>query len=273
MTVLRLFCLGVLLSILLMGCSISPAPMTLPPLTLGTEQHPLELSGLVKEDLQVGGVILIVADLRIPKGRSLYIAAGSKVRVLGNDSTKVDPEYLDKGTEILVLGTLVITGTPTAPVKFSLDEETPEGENWSGIELEHAERAVLEYVDILGAETGILSIDSSPQLVQVNILGSRYGLLMQGAGRLNYAGGRISGGDAGLLCFDQAALELTQVQIVDNFEEGLYLNRDCTLQTQDLLISRNDIGVVASAAQHQQLSPQVSNNRIDFKTLSAGGVQ
>ncbi len=252
--------------LLLTGCATTGIDSP-PALQIGTALEPFEIRGVLQKDLQLGGVIRLTGDLFIPLGRSLYIAPGSRLLVVGNDSTKIDPEFLDKGTEILVKGRLAIAGRQMAPVTLSLDESTPAGENWAGIELVGAESVLLSHVDILDAEIGILSLNSSVQLVQVNILGSRYGLLMQGGGQLVYKGGRISGGDAGLLCFDRSALNLSQVSIVDNLEEGLYLARGCSLEQQDLKIERNDLGLIASETYRNGLQPSLRDNRIDFKSL------
>lgn len=255
------------LGVLMTGCTATLVDK-LPPLQTGTTLNPLEISGVLQQDQRLDGVIRLTGDLLIPAGRNLSIASGSRILVVGTDSTKVDPEFLDNGTEILVKGSLQIAGTKDAPVIFMLDEATPAGENWAGIELIMAESANFRHVDIIGAETGILSFDSDLQLEQVNILGSRYGLLLQGGGRLTYSGGRISGGYAGLLCFDQSSLQLTQLRIVDNLEEGLYLAADCSLDQSGLQIERNDLGVVAVETYREVLRPSLRSNRIDFKPLA-----
>jgi len=222
---------------------------------------------VVNRDLRLDGVIRLTGDLLIPAGRSLWIAAGSSVSVVGNDSTKIDPEYLSKGTEILIKGHLGIAGTVAAPVRFVLDPLTPAGENWTGIELVSAQSARLTHVDIFSAEIGLLSVDSSPQLEHVNILGARYGLLAQGDGVVTYQAGRISGGDAGLLCFDQVVMNLSRLQVVDNQEEGIYLAPGCSATAQEVEVERNDLGLVALASSRQKLNLLLNANRINFKPL------
>ena len=269
MAVLRFLLLVGLSSLLLAGCAV---PQNSKPALLktGTLEQPLELSGFLTENLRLAGVIRLTGDLLIPAGRTLSIEAGSTVLVVGNDSTKIDPEFLDKGTEILVKGGLLVAGEFSAPVRFILDAETPAGENWTGIELSSAEEAVFRFVDIFSAETGILSIDSSPKLEQVNILGARVGLLLQGKGELSFQGGHLSGGDAGLLCFDQVTLVLDRLQIADNQEEGFYLSPGCVAKSQDVTVERNDLGLVALPASREKLNLILRSNRVDFKPLSGG---
>jgi len=247
--------------------SVQPDARTL----IGTRSQPVELSGYLQESLRLGGLVRILADLQIPKGRSLTFLAGSRVQILGTDSTKIDPELLDKASEILVRGRLLVLGTPQAPVTFVLDPETPAGENWAGIELLAAEEARIHYADIIGAEIGILSINSQVQLEQVNLLGSAYGLLIQGQSQLAYGGGRIAGGTAGLLCYDSGELLLENLQIVDHQEEGLYLAPNCQLRQQKVKIARNDLGLVAVAERGAELATSLSANRINFKPLPDGG--
>lgn len=260
-----LFAICLLVSVLFGGCALPAAKPA--PLRSGTPEAPLEISGALQQDLYLGGTIRVSGDLLVPAGHSLRFAAGSTVLVVGTDSTKVDPEYLDKGTEILVHGMLHVDGSETAPVTFKLDPATPYGESWGGIELDGAREAVLRHADLLGSETGILAIDSPLQLEQVNILGARYGVLLQGHSRFAASGGRLNGGDAGLLCYDQGRLDLNGLQLSDNLEEGLYLAAGCTLNAQHLQIARNDLGLVATAGQGRELKAFLSHNRIDFKPL------
>lgn len=253
---------------LLLLCSACAAPLVREAkLVVGTGEQPFEISGYLQEDLRLSGLVRVLADLQIPKGRSLTFLAGTRVQILGTDSTKIDPEVLDKGSEILVRGRLFVLGTPEAPVTFLLDPETPAGENWAGIELLAAEEVHISYTDIIGAEIGILSIDSQAELEQVNLLGSNYGLLLQGQSQLAYHGGRVAGGTAGLLCYDQSLLQLENLQIVDQQEEGLYLAPGCQLVQQNLTIARNDLGLVAEMARGAEFSASLKDNRINFKPL------
>ncbi len=254
------------LLLLLTGCAVSTHTQT-PIVQIGTSEQPLEISGVLPHNLQIGGYIRITGDLIIPAGLVLQVEPGSRLLIVGTDSTKIDPEFLDKGTEILVRGKLLMNGRPDTVISVSLDEETPTGERWTGFELVAAEEANFSYVDIIGAELGILSIDSMPQLEQVNILGSRYGLLLQGESTLSYNHGRVSGGDAGLLCFDQSTLLLSSVHIADNLEEGLYLAEGCSLVSQQLEVVRNDIGLVARKEVYDRSDFILAMNRVDFKSL------
>jgi hypothetical protein len=251
---------------LMTGCAV-PRHDPTPTILSGTVLDPAEIRGLLQQDLSLDGVIRITGDLYVPVGRTLFVAPGTRILVLGNDSTKIDPEYLSKGTEILVTGSIHVAGSERQPVTLSLDEGTPAGENWAGIELIGAEAASFSHVDIIGAETGILSIDSSPRLEQVNILASGSGIMLQGGGELVFQSGRISGGDAGLLCFDSSRLLLVNLTISDNLEEGLYLAPGCSVQPQNLQILRNDLGVVAKNPYRQSLLPALRDNRVDFKSL------
>lgn len=251
--------------LVLTGCLPSaPSPLET---RNGTPAAPVELIGVLPQDVQVQGSIRVTGDLLIPAGRTLRILAASSVDVLGTDSTRIDPEYLAKGTEILVRGTLEVVGEKGQRVRFRAAEKTPRGEGWAGIEIIAGGRADLRYLDIRGAETALLLIDAQVKAQQLNLSGSRYGALVQRGGRLFVAGGRISGGDAGLLCFDGAALHLSDLQIVDNQEEGLYLARGCQLVAEKLLSARNDLGLVAPAMQELN-GLRLQHNRVNFKPLA-----
>jgi hypothetical protein len=79
--------------------------------------------------------ILVSDDIVVPEGVTLTVLAGTVVRVLPSDSTKIDPEYVSHRTEITILGTLNIQGEAEAVVSFSMGEndnkEMPDP--WTGI--------------------------------------------------------------------------------------------------------------------------------------------
>lgn len=257
--------------LLLAGC----APSNLPVFETreSAPDAPLELSGVLQQDLQVSGRVRILGDLLVPAGRTLRVLPGSQLSVLGNDSTKIDPEFLDKGTEVLVHGTLEILGTADRPVSFRLDPETPAEERWAGIELVSGGQALMQHVDISGAETGILALDASLNAAQVNLLGGRYGLLLQGSSQVIFAGGQIRGGDAGLLCYGRSQLVLSDLLIVDNQEEGLYLASGCVLNAERVTIARNDLGLVAAVGPARLTGLKLEGNRVDHLPLGNGGVK
>ena len=125
--------------------------------------------------------ILVSDDIVVPEGVTLTILAGTVVRVLPSDSTKIDPEYVSHRTEITIRGTLKIQGEAEALVSFSMgdsmNKEMPDP--WAGIIID-AGKAEIAWCNISGAETGITVSHGSLDAEKLAISRNRYGLIIQG---------------------------------------------------------------------------------------------
>ena len=125
--------------------------------------------------------ILISDDVVVPEGVTLTVLAGTVVRVLPADSTKIDPEYVSHRTEITIRGTLKIQGEADAVVSFAMgDSENKELlDPWAGIIVDGG-KAEIAWCNITGAETGIMVSHGSLDAEKLTIRDNRYGLIIQG---------------------------------------------------------------------------------------------
>jgi|GEM_PF-1022824 len=230
-----------------------------------------QISGVLQEDRVVEGEVVLAADLLVPSGRTLTLRPGTTIFVKPDPSTKIDPEWLSPETELLVRGTLRIEGTPERPVTF-LPLALPEGQSiaWAGIELDRATDSVVRHARIHGAETGILSIGSSPLIRDSLIRGCRYGIVLQQASPL-LIGNRIEGGEGGVFCWWGSRPELRLNRISGNEEEGLFIDRSSLPSLADNLITGNDFGLVAHDPKLVTQAGRLVGNREDFRQLREGG--
>ncbi len=124
------------------------------------------------------GEVDVREDVLIPKGVTLTILPAARIRVQPAEGTKIDPEYLSHLTEITVRGNLVVKGTRSTPVVFSL-AETQSLQQWAGIIIDHGS-AMIRFCTIKDAETALLVIDGSADIASSLLVKNRYGLVGQG---------------------------------------------------------------------------------------------
>lgn len=250
------------LVLLLAACTVAGPPT--PPLRQ-------ELSGVISRDLTLSGEILLTGDLLILPGRTLTLMPGTKVFVRKAESSKIDPEYLSSLTEILVRGTLQAEGTVLAPIFFL--PETPLAVSevaWAGIILDRAGASSIEHARIEGADQGILSISSSPQLLDNTIRHCRYGLVVQGRGSATIHGNRIEAGEGGVFVLAGATPDIADNRISDQVEEGLFVDAASRPHLDRNEISGNAIGLLLHNSDLPFERGGISGNREDLRIIGGG---
>lgn len=251
-----LFIIGCLF---LFGCvSGQPQPAVVDPLQLPT------IGGTISADLVLDGNYLLVADLQVPAGIVLTIEPGTTIYIQPSDSTKIDPEFLSRETEILIRGSLQAIGTAVLPITFRPVTADPSAILWSGLQLVNAEQIQLTHVVVEQAEAGVLCLNASPQIRSLQVLRSRYGMLLQQQSAPQITDSLFANGEAGLFCWDQSTPQVRNSRVVNQQEEGIYLGRECRGSFSGNLIEGNDRGVILPENVAFDPSNRVTGNRLDF---------
>lgn len=241
------------------GCSLLPHR--------GTPQSPLELSGVLQGTTVVSGYVIVVADLLVPVGSKLIIKPGTALLVRNSESTKIDPEYLSSQTEILIRGTLIADGREDAHISFMPEIPVAAGETaWAGIVLDGATDSVIRHADILQPETGILLINSSPEISGNRISKARYGIVIQG-GTAKVLDNEITLGEGGIFCWNQARPYLKGNLVISNEEEGIVVDRSSKPYVDRNTVSGNGIGLVVPA--HVPYDPTMISGNVENVRLLA----
>jgi len=232
-----------------------------------------EISGVVQGEMRLAGEVLLVGDLLVPQGSRLIIAAGTTIKVQASEATKIDPEFLSSQIEILVRGSLRVEGTATQPVTFAPAEITVDDiPQWAGILLDGASDSALQHLRISAAETGLLLIATDAQITAAHIEGCRYGIVVQG-GAPTIAQSTLVAGEGGLFLWNSARPTLTDLLILDNAEEGLFIDRSSSPVLGPCRLERNAIGLVAANTVAIDSLILISNGE-DLRRLSdRNGVQ
>lgn len=254
---MRKFCSFFFLMVLF-GCAVPQSAPVADPLRLP------QIGGTLTSDTTLNGQYLLVADLRVPTGLTLTIEPGTIVYVQPSDSTKIDPEFLSRETEVLIGGTLMALGTEAQPIVFKPFSEDRDAILWSGLQLVDSKQSRLEHLVVEQAEAGLLCLNASPQVQSLHVRRSRYGVLLQRQSAPIIKDSLLIDGEAGLFCWDQSAPEVRDIRIVDHQEEGVYLGRECRGRFVGNLIRENDRGVVLPVGVSFDESNLVTGNRLDF---------
>ena len=163
------------------------------------------------------GRVVMDEDVVVPKGITLTIAGGTEVMVRTAESTKIDPEYVSRFTELTVRGRLVIQGEEGRGVRFApLPTKAGKAGRWAGIIVD---QGVVQaaHCRMTGAENGVSLLGGRFSGTGLVVEGSRYGVIAQGTGsELTLSASRISGNDYGLLRDEMAVVELHGCEIAGN---------------------------------------------------------
>jgi len=166
------------------------------------------------------GDLQLNEDVLVPKGITLTVRPGTKVRVAAAESTKTDPEYLSPLTEITVRGTFRVEGNDQATVEFS-GQESRVG-SWAGITIDQGV-AVMRSFRVHNAENAIHVLDGSLRMDGATLRDNRYGLVLQGS-RTDaiQENSLITANDYGLLTLQGARLVTTSSTLKDNRKQDSY---------------------------------------------------
>ena len=226
---------------------------------------PVEVSGVLGGAHYWQGEIQLVGDVLIPTGSRLTIAPGTTVRVTPAEATRIDPEFLSSGTELLVRGSLEILGTAAAPVRFLADgkRDADDSYAWAGILLDQAFGSSVQGAVIEGAETGLLVIGCSPRVEGNRISGSRYGIIVQAGGAPTILDNTVEDGEGGIYCWDGARPYLKGNRIRGQAEEGIYVDPWSRPWLDRNEVTGNDLGLVLGPRDLPADTTLVRGNRVD----------
>jgi len=168
------------------------------------------------------GEVTLSDDLLVPSGVTLTIAAGTIIIVNPAESTKIDPEYLSRYTEILVRGSLRAEGTDLQHVSFRLAKTGEGDDRWAGIIVDHGE-ASLAGSEISDAETGIYVVNGKLEMDGSKLYDNRYGVVAQGdAARVSILKSLLSHNEYGLFTFGKVSLKTEKVTFESNIKKDVH---------------------------------------------------
>ena len=184
---------------------------------------PATVQGKMLADAVWSGTVVLADDFQVPRGRTLRIAAGTRVLVRPADSTKTEPEYLDNATELLVRGRLVVEGSASRPVVFEpLPAESGAGGElrWGGIIFDGG-AGEIRHARLSGADTGLTLIAASPLIADVSIAGVRQGIAVHRGSAPHLTRVAVRAEEGGITCWPGARPVLEAVDARADEHEGL----------------------------------------------------
>lgn len=261
---MRIFALcGLILA--LAGC-VPPRPAPVP------ENPPAvrELAGVLVGETVLSGEVLLTGDVLVPRGSTLVIKPGTRVRIRPSESTKIDPEYLSAATEILIRGTLRCAGSEEAPIRFEAGPPAA-GEEvaWAGIIFDGGS-GIVAWSVIAAAENGILCIAASPEIHHNDIRQCRYGIVAQKGSAPKILDNILRDGEGGVFCWFGSHPYLLHNRIVDNAEEGVFVDGGSRPWLDRNTISGNAIGLALFSRDLPFDPTGIVNNGEDVRILGGG---
>jgi len=229
-------------------------------------------SGAYAGDLRWEGMVTMAGDVLILEGGSLTIEAGTRIRVIPAEGTKIDPEYLSVYTELLVRGRLDIQGTAEAPVRFVIDEAKPsEDIAWAGITLDQASESRIRYALLERADMAIRCVRSSPQIVGNRISGSRYGIVAQQESHPEIRENSLHNGEGGIFCWRGSNPVLHDNLVSGHDEEAIFVDADSRPMLARNRVRGNAIGLALYPRDLSLDANVVAGNREDLRWLGRSG--
>lgn len=193
---------------------------------------PLSACGtILTKDTTWQGKVLLNDDLLVPAGVTLTIRPGTTISVKPADSARIEPEFLSPLTELAVRGTLVVEGTPAAPVLFRLAQDADDagdpdaGTAWAGVIVDGG-TARLHSCTIQQAEAGLQLLAGSIELRNTQLTNNHYGLVIQNANaRVRITKSLISGNEYGLVALAGAGVPAKGVTVTGNTKQNIVTRR------------------------------------------------
>jgi len=184
---------------------------------------PVTVQGRLVADGVWRGTVILADDFQVPRGRTLRILAGTHILVRQADTTKTEPEYLDNATELLVRGRLFVEGTASRPVIFEPLQIEAGGEGdsrWGGIIFDGGEGEI-RHARLIGAETGLTLLGSSPSISDLIISGVRQGIVVHRGSAPRLTRVSVHAEEGGIACWPGSAPVLESVDVQAGEYEGL----------------------------------------------------
>jgi hypothetical protein len=192
--------------------------------------------------------VLVTGDVLVPAGRTLRIAAGTKVRfaarprwacsVFWRSQTSDSIEAtLRELCDLVVLGRLEVMGTAAAPVLLGADSPP-----WGGITCLESGEVQLQHAILSGTTRFAVQAMDDATVVGLDsrCSGSEFGVWAWGTSRITWTRGSLHGSRASVICCEGSHAHLVQTEDASN--EGV--------ATMDWALARVDEGSFVSPRKH-----------------------
>ncbi|MCI0405929.1 MAG: T9SS type A sorting domain-containing protein [candidate division Zixibacteria bacterium] len=109
----------------------------------------------VASDTTLSGTIYVSGDIIVPQGKTLTLAAGTKLKFVSGDVMVSTGNPSPTKAQIIVRGTLRMIGTQSDSIILTSFQSSPAVGDWGGILVAHPGRMEMEFCRISYADTAI----------------------------------------------------------------------------------------------------------------------
>lgn len=109
----------------------------------------------VASDTTLSGTVYVSGDIIVPRGKTLTLAAGTKLKFIPGDVMGSSGNPSESKAQIIVKGTLTCLGSQTDSIILTSFQSSPQAGDWGGILIDSFGRANVGFTRISYADTGI----------------------------------------------------------------------------------------------------------------------
>ncbi len=182
------------------------------------------LNGVIGRDTLWEGYVTINDDILVPAGVTLTIKEGCTIYVKQKTLSRVSPQFISEKTEIHILGSLLVNGTPEKRTVFLGKQK-----EWAGIILRNGASLNMSYANIQGAETALYVLGGEAELNNVKFTGNRAGIIVQGSGSVLAKRSWFIKNDKALAVFG-GKLRLEDSLVEHNTEMGVWRGKNGVIE-------------------------------------------
>jgi parallel beta-helix repeat protein len=226
------------------------------------------ISGIIKEDTTLGGVVTIIGDVCVPKGVTLTILPGTKVIVKKTASTKIEPLFLSSKTEILIKGSIVAKGTKEQKITFLSDQKDGGQKDYAGIILYQNRDAFFENCIFKNAQTAVYAIRSRLRVAESEFEDCLYAISTNNA-TFHLEGNNISSCDKGFYFHKNSQGIVTNSEFTGCAEDAVFIDRTSELSVYKNVFTDNLWGISTIEPKGEYIkNNEFINNQEDVKPLN-----
>ena len=178
-------------------------------------------STVITEDTVWRGEVLVSEDVLVLPGATLTVEAGTSVVIGPSESTQTQPEFFSPLTEIMVRGSLVVNGTPAAPVSITMPVADGDTE-WAGIFIDGGS-LILSHATVSGADAAVTMIAGTAGISDSAFSKNRHGLfVMDPASSVKAVRSSFTGNSYGIVLLNGARIERQDCTVSENEKQDVH---------------------------------------------------
>ena len=207
----------------------------------------MTVGGLINQDTQWQGEVLIESSVVVAEGSDLTVQPGTIVRFKHYRGYRNPDDRL----RLEILGNLIANGTAEKPIYFTSDAAKPQNGDWSMIHVRNASNSQFQYCVIEFGQQGLNFWSGSPNISNCLLRWNNW---------------------EGLYFESYCQAKMDHCHVIENGYNGLAAEQFCQLDINQCLFERNGTnGVHIDASKAEVRSSRILNNQANGLSVDNNG--